>query len=121
MKPTIPLIAVKAFRYSAGRINVGDLFHATPADARLLTAIGKARADQPRPEEQLPPPPRELLERIARAEGAQDGAQGDGAQLQDDAEALSAARGEYFAVLGKRPFAGWSVDVLREKIAAARG
>lgn len=34
---------------------------------------------------------------------------------------IAELRAEYLAVIGKKPFMGWKEDVLREKIAAARG
>lgn len=119
MKPTKPMIALKPLRYSSGRINVGDLFHPTLADARLLAAIGKARDAEGRPESRLPPPPAALMEKIARFDADADGDPGGSAKPAGDAEDLAAARADYFQALGKRPFAGWSVAVLREKIAAA--
>lgn len=38
----------------------------------------------------------------------------------EEDQELSALRAEYQAVVGKRPFHGWGLDTLREKIAEAR-
>ena len=84
------LIATKPLPYAGRRLLVGDAFTArTPAHARVLVAIKKARpADAEQAEPQLP-----------------------------DIDAL---RGEYLAVLGKRPFNGWDAQTLAAKIAAER-
>ena len=47
-----------------------------------------------------------------------DGRKGDSPKPEASDE-LTEVRAEYQRVLGKRPFHGWSVDELREKIAAA--
>lgn len=104
-KATVEMIATKAFRYNTGRVSVGDTFMATPADARLLAAIRKARINGARPPGKLPPPPHELLTKM-EAVGQPDD--------------ITALRRDYHAALGKRPFVGWDAATLREKIAAAR-
>lgn len=105
-KPTIQMIATKPFRYSTGRLSVGDLFMATPSDARLLAAIRKARTtDAARAPGRLPPPPHSLVTKM-EAVGQPDD--------------ITALRRDYHAALGKRPFAGWDAATLREKIAAAK-
>lgn len=119
-KATVEMIAAKAFRYNTGRVSVGDTFMATPSDARLLAAIGKARATDARdPSRKLPPPPRQLVERIAAFDHDRNGEPG-GSSKPEPAADLKALRREYFETLGKRPFAGWNAVVLREKIAAAK-
>jgi hypothetical protein len=81
------LIATKSMTYNTRRLMAGDLFQAKPRDARVLTAIGKARLAGEAPK---------------------------AAELED----IAAVRAEYEQIVGKRPFNGWDVATLREKMAA---
>lgn len=92
--------ALTAMRYATRRLQAGDTFEAKPKDVRVLEAIRKAKVL--RDPVDLSPPPAAL---VAKVMGGPD----------DD---LSAARDEYQAVIGKRPYHGWDVATLREKIAA---
>lgn len=94
------MIARKAMPYKTRRLLPGDPFTTSRQDARALNAIGKARyatrdmvADDERPA-RAPAP--------ARAPT-------------DERPALRAA---YETKFGKKPFGGWSAEVLREKLTA---
>lgn len=94
------LIAVKMFTYATRRLMPGQDFIArTPRDARLLIAMGKARAK--RAAGQIAPPPPELAAKIAAA------------VVPDN---MAALRASYEVATGKRPFMGWSADQLRARI-----
>lgn len=115
--------ATKAFRYDTRRLLPGDVFEvARLRDVRLLNAIRKAVVV--RDPVVLPSPPASLVGLVKRQADPLDH-DGDGVKGGSTAPAggddLKAARAEYEAVLGKRPFPGWGIEVLREKIAAAKG
>ena len=101
------LKARKAFKYSTRRLLPGDEFEASNRDARLLIAIKKAFAV--RAEVPVPPPPPAVAKQIEEA-----------ILPPASVEDLKAVRAEYEAALGKKPFPGWGVDALKEKIAAAK-
>lgn len=86
------LVATKSLTYATRRFKAGDEFEAKPRDARLLIAIGKAKAV--REVSKIAPPPPEVT--------------------------LAALRAEYELVIGRRPFMGWGADMLRAKISDAR-
>ena len=98
--------ATAAMTYGTRRLKAGDEFVTTPRDARILAAIGKAkyvtremRAADPEPEpapepEPVPAPP-----------------------IEDIAD----VRAEYERVVGRKPFMGWDIDMLRQKMAEAGG
>ena len=87
-----PLIAVKTLRYGNRRLLPDDGFQASPRDARLLVAIGKAR--------------------YATTSAVVGGAP----PMVSD---LAALRATYFEKTGKRAFNGWNADVLQAKLAEA--
>jgi hypothetical protein len=102
----------------------GDVFEAkSKRDHRVLLATRKVEAVRdPAP---VAPPPPAVAAKIASAVappvpsapvGAMTSSQAPGAAL-DERVAL---RTEYEKTLGKPPFLGWSADLLREKIAAAK-
>lgn len=97
----IKMKATKALKYGTRRLAAGDDFEVKrKRDAKILSGIGKAElapAAPPAPAPQATPP------KPAPAPVADD---------------LAAVRAEYEDVLGKRPFFGWGIESLREKIAA---
>lgn len=73
------------------------------------------------------PPPEGVLAKIGSAESKPhpldhdgDGKPG-GSTAPEQTDDLPALRAKYQRVIGKRPFAGWSADVLKEKIANHEG
>ncbi len=129
--------ATKALTYNTRRLLPGDEFEVTkPRDVRVLKAIRKAV--EVREPVDLAPPTAEQAAVIAAAVAPTQPADtamqgpptpqdpldhdGDGHKGGSTAPAggddLKAARAEYEAVLGKRPFPGWDLATLQEKIAA---
>jgi hypothetical protein len=94
------LMASKRMRYATRRLLPGDVFEASNRDARLLVALKKASVHYA-PAYQPPPP--------AAAPA-----------VAHEADELKAARAEYEAAIGRKPFHGWGVEQLRAKIAEAR-
>lgn len=89
------LIAIKELRYAGLTYLAGTPFEASDKDAKLLKLIGKAKdsvaVERPKHVDTVPKP--------APAD-----------------DALAAARAEYEAKVGKRPFMGWNVAQIRERI-----
>lgn len=85
------LIATKAMRYATRRLLPDDEFVASPRDARLLIAIGKARAGE------------EIVVREKKP-AAKAG------------DATAHLRAEYSRVIGKKPFNGWDDAELQRRI-----
>ncbi|MGV7119566.1 hypothetical protein [Sphingopyxis sp. 550A] len=103
----VDMVATRNLKYGTRRLMAGDPFEARhDRDARLLVGIGKARyatkvavaSDKPVVSRPLATPQ---------------------APAAVEADERPALRAEYETKLGKKPFGGWSADVLREKIAAA--
>lgn len=90
---TKTLVATKTMLYATRQLRPGDEFTASPRDARVLIAVGKAREAGPEP---ASPP---------------------AAKAPDE---ITTLRAEYEAVVGRRAYHGWDADQLREKIAAFR-
>jgi len=87
----MPIItAVRELRYAGRTIVPGEAFDASEKDAKLLVAIGKARAAGEAP-------------RVPKTE-----------------EDIVALRGDYETLVGKRPFMGWNAAEIRDKMAAYR-
>lgn len=109
----IPMKATKALTYNTRRLLPGDTFEAVSSrDARVLKAIRKA--EQVRPQADVPPPSPAVAARIAAAVAP---GQSTAPAVDDD---LVKARTEYRDALGRPPFHGWDAATLREKIAAAK-
>lgn len=90
------MIATKDMTYATRRLQAGDeIQNVSGPNARLLTALGRARLVEPGETKEVK------------------------AEVQEDAKA--SLRAEYQRVFGKRAFNGWDADTLREKIAAANG
>lgn len=103
----IALTATKRMRYATRRLLPGDHFLAKDKHGKALKLLGKAR-DAAAPLEVAPPPP-ELAAKIAEA-------------VEGDAKAeIRGLREQLHALTGKNVFSGWDADILRTKIAAARG
>lgn len=94
----MPLYATKPQRYGTRALKAGDPF---PDNAqrhrRVLLALGRARegeapAEAPEPQKAAPPA----------------------------GDEIAVVRAEYERTVGKRPFMGWDIDTLRQKIADAK-
>jgi hypothetical protein len=106
---TVPMKAKILFGYAGRDVHPGAEFEAeSERDAKLLNLLGKAEyrtaaiaaapVQKPmKPATQLPTAP--------------------AGEATDETATL---RAQYEALLGKRPFMGWGVDTLREKIAAKK-
>lgn len=79
-------------RYGTRMLTAGEPMTVPGPLAREMIALGRATLDKPK--KAKPEPVAPVDERIA-------------------------LRAEYEAKFGKKPFGGWSADLLREKIAAA--
>lgn len=102
------LLAIKPLKYGTRRLMAGETFDcASPREARLLLAIKRARQDDA-PIEQARPveTPAPIPTPAPPADPA--------------ADELKAAREAYEAAIGRKPFHGWSAEVLRTKIAEAQ-
>lgn len=104
------LKALRSFTYATRRLLPGDIFD-MPERTRIqrqqaLAIIAQKRAKKIRETVEIPPPPPAIAEQISATVTATDD--------------VKAARDEYEQALGKRPFPGWGVGILREKIAAAK-
>lgn len=91
----LEMTATKNLRYATRQLKAGDRFVAPRRDARILAALGRA----------------EYGTRVVEA-----------VDLPKKAEApsddgMKALRDEYQQKMGKRPFNGWDVDELRERMA----
>lgn len=102
---SIPMIARKDLRYRTRRLKAGDHFRVkSRQEARVLAYMKKAdlvdnenvkvALDDARERVGLPP-------------------------LSKDSEDIAVWREKYQAALGRRPFNGWSIAQLKEKIAEA--
>lgn len=126
----VDMIATKKLKYGTRRLTAGDPFEARhERDARLLIGIGKARyatrdmvaADEP-PALTIPADGLKIvgnrgpdlvdLPRGSKVESA------DTLADATDTDERPALRAEYEAKFGKKPFGGWSAEILKEKIAA---
>lgn len=88
----MPIItAVRELRYAGRTIVPGESFDASEKDAKLLVAIGKARA-----------------------------AAGEAPRVPKTEEDIVALRGDYETMVGKRPFMGWSAETIRDKMESYR-
>ncbi len=110
------MIASRPMTYGTRRLQAGDEFTASRRDARLLAATGRASLAQAGDDPPIAPKEEGQASKLApeKPDDAKDAPDPEG-------EDLKALRAEYQEVVGKRPFAGWDGDILREKIAAARG
>jgi hypothetical protein len=127
------MIATKRLKYGTRRLLPGDPFSARhDRDAKLLIGIGKARyatremvaTDEPAitiPEINLSPDAVEAIKSISKT--CEDTVAGLSEvvrnspipQIVDD---IAALRSAYMEKFDKRPFNGWSAEILREKLAA---
>jgi hypothetical protein len=104
----VPMIATKEMTYGTRRLKAEDGFQAADrGQARLLTALGRARLVEPEA-------PRAKRPQLDHDHNGKEG----GARKQPGD--LAPLRAEYEAVVGKKPFNGWDAATLREKIAAAK-
>lgn len=111
MRKTLEIVG-KPMRYRTRMLQPGDTFTCSEREAKVW--LRSKRVREARPMADIPPPPADL---VARFDPDGDGRPG-GSKAPPASDELAALRAEYTAKLGKRPFPGWSADVLREKIAA---
>lgn len=103
--PMVDMRAVKPLKYRTRRLKPGDDFRVkSEQEARVLIALSRA-------ERVRNPNPRVALDDAREAVGMK--------PVAPDTAGIAAVRQEYAAKFGKRAFNGWSVEQLREKIAAA--
>lgn len=115
-KKAQPMTALVAFSYANRRLKPGDNFIVRrPVDAKILAAIGKA--SMKRVIGSIPPPPAPLARKLAKFDHDGDGNPG-GSKSPPQSDERDALRAEYLKKFGKRPFNGWDVPTLRQKIAA---
>jgi len=89
------MIAAKPFRYGTRMLQAGDVFEASPRDARLLGAVKRAREYVVRAVAEVPPPPKDLA--ISNLDA-----------LREKARSV-----------GLKPHHRWSEETLAKKIAEA--
>ncbi len=102
MKKTCIMTAMRPMRYGTRRLQAGDTFKANDVHALLMFKRGQAAYAKP-------------VVKFAQASAVVP----DGSIPPAPVDEMTALRAQYTAALGKRPFPGWSADVLREKMAAA--
>jgi len=117
------MINISLPRYGTRMLSAGDPFECNRREARVLNALKKARyatdddhAAEPA-EPVQPVPPVEPVQGDGGASAPGEGGAANGA-ADEQAQALAAARTDYQTAFNKRPYHGWSVDELRQKISA---
>lgn len=102
---SIEMRVVKPLKYKTRRLLPGENFRVkSESEARILTHIKRA--------ERVDNANRKVALDDRRAEVGM-------APLSKDSEDIAVVRQEYFEKLGRRPFNGWDIPTLREKIAEA--
>lgn len=100
---SIPMIARKDMKYRTRRLQAGESFRVkNEQEARVLAHLKKAEREDN--------PDRHIALDDARAQVGLP-------PLSKASEDIAEVRAEYIEKLGKRPFPGWSIEVLREKMA----
>lgn len=97
------LIATKSLSYATRRLQAGDTFAANNRDARILIAIGKARAAA-----DVAAPPAPIAQKLQGSPA--------NAHLDQGEAALSKLRADYFEVVKKKPYHGWDAAELQRRI-----
>ena len=102
---SISMIATKDMRYRTRHLKAGDGFRVkNEREARVLAHMKKAeRGDNVNR--------KVALDDVRASVGL--------GSLSKESEDIAEWRAKYFAALGKRPFNGWSIQTLKEKIAEA--
>lgn len=99
------MTATKMLSYNNRRLVPGEDFEAkSPRDLKVLLATRKAKLKR-EPGEVAPPPPA-VAAKVAALVTAPE-------------QVLAEARAQYEEKVGRRPYYGWTIEQLREKIAAA--
>lgn len=114
----VDMIATKRLKYGTRRLTAGDPFEARhDRDARLLIGIGKARYAT---RDATPVDEANFAKVTITTDRIIDATSGDTISnvAPTPADERPALRAKYEAKFGKKPFGGWSADVLREKLAA---
>jgi hypothetical protein len=93
--------AKNGFKYQTRRLLPGDTFEPRPKDRRLVNILLKQKVVEPADDD--------AVTSASAIEPAP-----------DDPALLIALRAAYHATYGKRPFNGWGVEALRDKIEAAK-
>lgn len=102
---SIPMTAVKDLRYRTRRLKAGDDFRVkNEREARVLVHLKKAERNDNEN--------RKIALDDARSQVGLPA-------LSRDSEDIKIWRERYQEVVGRRPFNGWSIDQLKEKIAEA--
>lgn len=120
--PKVKMVALDRMRYGTRRLLAGDTFEAPAAEARVWTALKKAKEAPLRPPAALSKPPAALVKKVPKKnEEPQPVAEqpDEVAAVIAEADTLAATREEYQVKLGKRPFHGWDVEELRRRISEA--
>lgn len=100
---SVEMVAVKPLKYRTRRLLPGDHFRVKgDRDAKALVFLKRA--------ERTDNPDRRVALDDARAEVGM-------LPLSEAGESIAVVRQQYFDKFGRRPFNGWSVAQLREKIA----
>lgn len=115
------LRAVKPLHYATRQLVPGDVFETVrDRDARVLLATRKV--ERVRDPVEVPPPPPAVAEKIEAAVAPVEPADvSDMAIGRIPSDELAAARVNYEAAFGKRPYQRWDVETLRQKIAEKAG
>lgn len=102
------VIATRTGRYGTRMLTAGEPLLLSGPAARAMIALGRAE----------PKPARKVARRLTAESGADLVSLPEGSSVAQ-ADDITTLRAEYHEKLGKRPFPGWSADILREKIAEA--
>lgn len=102
---SIPMIARKDLKYQTRRLKAGENFRVkSEREAKVLIHLKKAeREDNPNRKVALD----DAREKVGMA------------PLSKDSEDIKVWRDKYQEVFDKRPFNGWDIETLKEKIASA--
>jgi len=98
------LTALRPLVYATRRLKPGEDFTTkTDRDARILIAVGRAKAR--RVPGKIAPPPADVVQKVVQSNPPDNAA-----------EDLSKLRSEYQELIGKRPFMGWDAAELQRRI-----
>lgn len=107
------LTATKTFGYATRRLRAGDEFVTSNRDARLLIAIGKAKASEG---VVVPPPKTKPARKAAKTHDPLDHDRDDKKGGIVTPEVLAKLRTDYFEAVGRKPFHGWDALELQKRI-----
>ena len=111
----VAMTALRPFRYANRALVAGEDFEAKGrTDAKILSGIGKARVR----EREMPTATEIKFVPADPMKTSVEDTHIPAPAGTTDIDEISQARAEYAEVVGRRPFHGWDVAALREKIAA---